>query len=248
MRSLIIKIYLHSFFYDTFHLHRTDKGQTVKASYVHLVNPLTGTEVAAEMTHRLSDFENSFSIGSVHKVDPLTLVKTRFSDNGKVALLSQREWRPKSLVTFSAEYDTKATNTAPKFGLSIALKPWISWQLCWISNVMSSISTWYIFLLLRWLNNFHWPVREIIPVFYHIDMMVIILKEFVSRKWIFVVKLASKAISNFFFLFSHWNFNCLCSFLWEHIQFLVVDCLRLWIPVLFVLGVNGKSFMEMLEN
>ncbi|KAL0295472.1 UNVERIFIED_CONTAM: Mitochondrial outer membrane protein porin 6 [Sesamum radiatum] len=101
----------------------TDKGQTVKASFAHLVNPLTGTEVAAEMTHRLSGFENSFSIGSVHKVDPLTLVKTRFSDNGKVAVLSQRQWRPNSIATFSAEYDTKAVNQAPKFGLSIALKP-----------------------------------------------------------------------------------------------------------------------------
>ncbi|KAL0289284.1 UNVERIFIED_CONTAM: Mitochondrial outer membrane protein porin 6 [Sesamum angustifolium] len=100
-----------------------DKGQTVKASFAHLVNPLTGTEVAAEMTHRLSGYENSFSIGSIHKVDPLTLVKTRFSDNGKVALLSQRQWRPNSIATFSAEYDTKAVNQAPKFGLSIALKP-----------------------------------------------------------------------------------------------------------------------------
>lgn len=100
----------------------TDKGQTLKASYLHSVNPVNGTEIAAEMTHRLSTFENSFSIGSVHKVDPLTLVKTRFSDNGKVAILSQREWRPKSLVTFSAEYDTKASN-APKLGLAIALKP-----------------------------------------------------------------------------------------------------------------------------
>lgn len=95
----------------------------MKASYAHLVNPLTGTEVAAEMTHRLSDFENSFSIGSVHKVGPLTLVKTRFSDNGKVAVLSQREWRPNSIATISAEYDTKGINIAPKLGLSIALKP-----------------------------------------------------------------------------------------------------------------------------
>ncbi|KZV14833.1 mitochondrial outer membrane protein porin 4-like, partial [Dorcoceras hygrometricum] len=100
----------------------TDKGQAIKASYLHTVNPVNGTEIAAEMTHRLSSFDNSFSIGSVHKIDPLTLVKTRFSDNGKVAILSQREWRPKSLVTFSAEYDTKASN-APKLGLAIALKP-----------------------------------------------------------------------------------------------------------------------------
>ncbi|XP_047942547.1 mitochondrial outer membrane protein porin 4-like [Salvia hispanica] len=89
-----------------------DKGQTVKASYGHVVNPLMGTEVTAEMTHRLSNFQNSFSLGSVHKIDSLTSMKTRFSDDGKIAISSQREWRPKSLVTFSAEYDTKAINTA----------------------------------------------------------------------------------------------------------------------------------------
>ncbi|EPS70241.1 hypothetical protein M569_04517 [Genlisea aurea] len=97
-----------------------DKGKTVKASYVHLINESTGTEIAAEMTHRLSSFENSFSIGSTHRIDPLTLVKTRFSDDGKIAVLSQREWRPKSIATFSAEYSSK---DHPKFGFSIAVKP-----------------------------------------------------------------------------------------------------------------------------
>lgn len=101
----------------------TDRGQTLKASYIHTINPVTGTEVAAEMIHRLSSLDNSFSIGSIHKVDPKTLVKTRFSDNGKVAILSQREWRPKSLVTVSAEYDTKAISVGPKLGLAIALSP-----------------------------------------------------------------------------------------------------------------------------
>ncbi|KAG5225800.1 mitochondrial outer membrane protein [Salix suchowensis] len=99
-----------------------DKGQTLKASYVHSVNPLHS--VAAEMTHRLSSSENSFTIGSSHVVDPFTVVKTRFSDNGKAAMLCQHEWRPKSLITFSAEYDPKATHAAaPKFGLALALKP-----------------------------------------------------------------------------------------------------------------------------
>ncbi|KAI9192873.1 hypothetical protein LWI28_028789 [Acer negundo] len=98
-----------------------DKGQALKASYVHAVNPFTS--VAAEMTHRFSTYENSFTIGSSHAVDPFTVVKTRLSDGGKVAMLCQREWRPKSLVTFSAEYDTKTTNATPKLGLAIALKP-----------------------------------------------------------------------------------------------------------------------------
>ncbi|KAJ6923501.1 mitochondrial outer membrane protein porin 4 [Populus alba x Populus x berolinensis] len=101
---------------------RTDKGQTLKASYVHSVNPVHS--VAAEMTHRFSSLENSFTIGSSHAVDPFTVVKTRFSDNGKSAMLYQHEWRPKSLITFSAEYDSKATHAAnPKYGIALALKP-----------------------------------------------------------------------------------------------------------------------------
>ncbi|KAI8565817.1 hypothetical protein RHMOL_Rhmol03G0290800 [Rhododendron molle] len=100
-----------------------DKGKALKASYIHSVNPLNGIVVAAEMTHRFSSYENSFTIGSSHAIDPYTRVKTRFSNNGKVAMLCQSEWRPKSLITVSAEYDTKAINASPKLGLALALKP-----------------------------------------------------------------------------------------------------------------------------
>lgn len=93
------------------------------ASYVQSVNPSSGTEVAAEMSHKFSTYENNFSIGSAHVINPFTVVKTRFSNNGKVAMLCQREWRPKSLVTVSAECDTKAVNAAPKLGIALALKP-----------------------------------------------------------------------------------------------------------------------------
>ncbi|KAK2966052.1 hypothetical protein RJ640_029984 [Escallonia rubra] len=100
-----------------------DKGQTLKTSYVHSVNSPSVSEVAAELTHRFSTYENSFSFGSAHVVDPFTVVKTRFSDNGKVAMLCQREWRPKSHITVSAEYDSKAMSAGPKLGLALALKP-----------------------------------------------------------------------------------------------------------------------------
>lgn len=79
--------------------------------------------VAAELTHRFSTLENSFTLGSAHSIDPHTVVKTRFSDSGKAALIWQREWRPKSLITFSGEYDSNASSAAPKFGLALALKP-----------------------------------------------------------------------------------------------------------------------------
>ncbi|KAI3803031.1 hypothetical protein L1987_31179 [Smallanthus sonchifolius] len=100
-----------------------DKGQTLKASYVHSVDTSNKTQVVAEMTHGLSTLENSFTIGSAHAIDRYNTIKTRFSDNGKVAMLCEREWRPKSLITFSAEYDTKKTEVAPKWGLALALKP-----------------------------------------------------------------------------------------------------------------------------
>ncbi|KAK7827036.1 mitochondrial outer membrane protein porin 4 [Quercus suber] len=101
-----------------------DRQRTgIEASYVHLVNPVNGTTVGAEMSHRLNTNENSFAIGSSYALDQLTVVKTRFSDNGKVAMLCQHEWRPKSLLTLSAEYDSKASNASPKLGLALSLKP-----------------------------------------------------------------------------------------------------------------------------
>ncbi|XP_022987370.1 mitochondrial outer membrane protein porin 4 [Cucurbita maxima] len=101
----------------------TDRGRALKASYIHSLDPRNETMVAAEMTHRFSTLENSFTIGSSHVLDPVTLIKTRFSDKGKAAMLYQREWRPKSLVTLSAEYDPKAIDSSPKLGLAMALKP-----------------------------------------------------------------------------------------------------------------------------
>ncbi|XP_047306870.1 mitochondrial outer membrane protein porin 4 [Impatiens glandulifera] len=100
-----------------------DKGQTVRASYIHHVNQSSGTQVAAEMIHRFSSgLENSFAIGSSHAYDPYTTIKTRFVNDGKVAMLCQKEWRARSLVTVSAEYDPKA-KVAPRLGLALAIKP-----------------------------------------------------------------------------------------------------------------------------
>lgn len=99
-----------------------DKGETLKASYIHLVNPASENAVAAEMVHRFNTFENSFTIGSSHKIDTATMMKTRFSSNGKFGVLCQHEWRPKSLATVSAEYDCKAVGAPTKVGVALALK------------------------------------------------------------------------------------------------------------------------------
>jgi voltage-dependent anion channel protein 2 len=79
--------------------------------------------VAAEITHRLYSGENSFAFGSSHAIDPLTTLKTRVCNRGRVAVLCQHQWRPKSFITLSAEYDPKAFSEPSRVGLALALRP-----------------------------------------------------------------------------------------------------------------------------
>ncbi|KAK1298692.1 hypothetical protein QJS10_CPB14g01314 [Acorus calamus] len=104
-------------------LNLNNKGDTLVASYYHLVSPLTSTAVGVEMTHSFSTNENTLTIGTQHALDPLTTVKGRVNNYGKASALIQHQWRPKSLVTLSAEVDTKAIEKSTKVGLSLLLKP-----------------------------------------------------------------------------------------------------------------------------
>nr|ACJ85119.1 unknown [Medicago truncatula] len=105
-------------------LMRADKGQSLKASYIHYVDRPDGLTVAAELAHKLSSSENRFTFGTSQSIDPKTVLKTRFSDDGKAAFQCQRAWRPNSLITLSAEYDSKKIIGSPaKFGLALSLKP-----------------------------------------------------------------------------------------------------------------------------
>ncbi|KAH7435189.1 hypothetical protein KP509_06G054100 [Ceratopteris richardii] len=97
-----------------------DKGDTLKASYVHNTTRDKRTTVAAELVHKLSKNENTFTIGSSYAWDPMTTVKTRVDNHGTVATIVQHEWRPKSTVTVSA---TKPMDKPAKYGLALALKP-----------------------------------------------------------------------------------------------------------------------------
>lgn len=101
----------------------TDKGDTLKASYVHNTTLDKRTTVAAEIAHKFSKNENTYTVGSSHAWDPITTVKTRLNNYGKLAALVQHEWRPKSTVTVSAEIDAKALDKQAKLGLALALNP-----------------------------------------------------------------------------------------------------------------------------
>ncbi|KAI7731144.1 hypothetical protein M8C21_006552, partial [Ambrosia artemisiifolia] len=100
-----------------------DKGDTLNASYYHIVKPLTNTLVGTEMNRSLSTNENTILVGTQHSLDPLTIVKARVDNFGRANAAIQHEWRPKSFFTLSGEVDTRAVDKSAKFGLALALNP-----------------------------------------------------------------------------------------------------------------------------
>ena len=91
---------------------RNDKGDSLNASYYHIVNPLTA--VGAEVSHSFSSNENTIIVGAQHALDPLTTYRA--------SALVRHEWRPKSFFTVSGEVDTKVIEKTAKVGLALALK------------------------------------------------------------------------------------------------------------------------------
>uniref|UniRef100_A0A2P2J6A9 Mitochondrial outer membrane protein porin 2-like n=2 Tax=Rhizophora mucronata TaxID=61149 RepID=A0A2P2J6A9_RHIMU len=100
-----------------------EKGDTIKASYVHHLDHLKKSAAVAEITRRFSTNENTFTVGGSLAVDHLTVVKAKLNNHGKLGALLQHEVIPKSVLTISSEIDTKALEKNPRLGLAIALKP-----------------------------------------------------------------------------------------------------------------------------
>lgn len=108
---------------DSFYT-RGDKGDTIKASYIHHLDELKKSAAVGEITRRFSTNENTFTVGGSYAVDNLTIVKLKLNNHGNLGALLQHELIPKSLLTISSEFDTKALEKTPKFGVALALKPW----------------------------------------------------------------------------------------------------------------------------
>ncbi|KAG2724161.1 hypothetical protein I3843_01G005300 [Carya illinoinensis] len=100
-----------------------DKGDTIRASYVHHLDQFKNSAAVGEITRRFSTNENTFTVGGSYAVDHLTVVKAKLNNHGRLGALLQHEVIPKSVLTISGEVDTKALDKNPRFGLAIALKP-----------------------------------------------------------------------------------------------------------------------------
>ncbi|GAB2282708.1 Voltage-dependent anion-selective channel protein 2 [Dionaea muscipula] len=100
-----------------------DKGDTIRASYLHHLDQLKNSAAVGEISRRFSTNENTFTVGGSYVLDKLTLVKAKLNNHGKLGAVLQHEVIPKSVLTVAGEIDTKALEKTPKFGLALALKP-----------------------------------------------------------------------------------------------------------------------------
>lgn len=100
-----------------------DKGDTIKASYLHHLDQLKKSAAVAEISRRFSTNENTFTVGGSYAIDNLTVVKAKLNNHGKLGAVLQHEVIPKSVLTIASEFDTLALDKTPRFGLALALKP-----------------------------------------------------------------------------------------------------------------------------
>ncbi|KAM0973369.1 hypothetical protein ACFX13_016965 [Malus domestica] len=100
-----------------------DKGDSLRASYVHQLSRLNGGAVVGEVNRKFSTNENTLTVGGSYVVDPETVVKARLNNHGNLGALLQHQLTPKSSLTLSAAFDTKALERHPNFGLALSLKP-----------------------------------------------------------------------------------------------------------------------------
>ena len=90
---------------------------------MHHLDSLKKSAVVGEISRRFSTNDNTFTVGGSYAVDRLTTVKAKLNNHGNLGALLQHEIVPKSLLTISGEFETKALDKTPKFGLALALKP-----------------------------------------------------------------------------------------------------------------------------
>lgn len=100
---------------------RGDKGGLVTASYVHYLDQEKKNAAVVEFTQNLSTKRSTLTVGGSCAVDHQTVVKARLNGHGDVKTALQYSIRPKSRLSISGEFNTKALDKIPKIGLALSL-------------------------------------------------------------------------------------------------------------------------------
>ncbi|XP_061984926.1 mitochondrial outer membrane protein porin 2-like isoform X2 [Populus nigra] len=98
-----------------------NKGDFLRASYIHYFDHKKKVAAAAVISHRFSKKENALTVGGSWIMDNITTVKARVDDRGKIMMLLQYGIISKSCLTIASEFDTKSLNKIPGIGLAFSL-------------------------------------------------------------------------------------------------------------------------------
>lgn len=100
-----------------------DKLDTVKVSYSHKILNTNSATVGAEVVRKLSKSETTFTIGALTKLEEGATAKAKIDNHGVCSMLYQLDIRPKTVATFSAQFDMKTLDKNAKVGMNLAIKP-----------------------------------------------------------------------------------------------------------------------------
>ncbi|KAF7830551.1 mitochondrial outer membrane protein porin 2-like [Senna tora] len=100
-----------------------EKGDSLKASYLHHLDKLNGGAVVGEISRRFSTNENTLTVGCSYILNPQTVVKAKLNNHGNLGALLHHEVIPKSFLTISGAFETQALERSPKFGFGLSLRP-----------------------------------------------------------------------------------------------------------------------------
>ncbi|KAL8168339.1 hypothetical protein V2J09_009838 [Rumex salicifolius] len=100
-----------------------EKGDTITASYLHHLDESSRSTVVGEFNRKFSTNENTFTVGGSYAIDSITVAKAKLNNHGKLGAALQHELMPKSILTLAGDFDTKALDRNPRFGVAFALSP-----------------------------------------------------------------------------------------------------------------------------
>ncbi|KAK4849464.1 hypothetical protein QYF36_025096 [Acer negundo] len=99
----------------------SNKGDLLKALYMHQFDQPNKVAVAAEISRRFSTKENTLTVGGSCEVDRRTALKVKLDNHGKLNTLLLHRFRHKSYLSVSGEIDMKGLDKTPRIGLAVAL-------------------------------------------------------------------------------------------------------------------------------
>lgn len=113
--------------HSSLELFRENKGDFLRASYIHYFDHERKVAAVAVIGRTLSRKENSFFVGGSWSVDDLTTIKARFDSRGKLVTVLRHKIKPKSYFTISGEFEPKALDKTPEIRLGLSL---VLWKVC----------------------------------------------------------------------------------------------------------------------